>query len=209
MPRRTVEDLLREEYFDLLPQIRQTAEHLEAQIKYHLLSITGKLNQFERIAVRSRVKECESAVDALRRREEGATFDPDRMQGYSLTSLKDLAGVRVLAFPRSRLEEIDNALRVVFPAPPWEADPVLGDSGEHLAFKYWGYCSTSNKVRAEYQIVSMLTGLFWEIEHAAIYKPSPQLRGLARSLSMQARSRDVLEALGGFEDEFERLLKDD
>ena len=55
----------------------------------------------------------------------------------------------------------------------------------------------------------MLTGLFWEIEHAAIYKPSPQLRGLARSLSMQARSRDVLEALGGFEDEFERLLKDD
>ncbi|MGH9693986.1 MAG: hypothetical protein ACRD5Z_07595, partial [Bryobacteraceae bacterium] len=185
--------------------IRQTAEHLEAKIKYHLLAITGTLNQYEGVAVRSRVKECESALDALRRREEGATFDPDRL--YSLTKLKDLAGVRVLAFPRSRLEEIDEALRLVFPAEFWTANPVLGENSERLAFKYSGYCPTSTKVLSEYQVVSMLTGLFWEIEHAAIYKPSPELRGLTRSPSMQARSRDVLNALGGFEDEFERLLK--
>src|SRR5664280_3024387 len=55
------------------------------------------------------------------------------------------------------------------------------------------------------QIVSMLTGLFWEVEHSAIYKPTPSLKGIARSLEMQQRTRDVLRALRSFEEEFERL----
>jgi hypothetical protein len=118
-----------------------------------------------------------------------------------------LAGVRVLAFPRSRLGEVDLVLRTTF--PKWIPDPVLGDHGEILAFKYWGHCPVSNEVSGEYQIVSVLTGLFWEIEHSAIYKPSPRLRGVTRSLGMQERSRDVLEALSAFEEEFERLVRDD
>jgi ppGpp synthetase/RelA/SpoT-type nucleotidyltranferase len=48
--------------------------------------------------VTSRVKECESALDSLRRRQEGATFDSGRPELYSLDKLNDLAGVRVLAF---------------------------------------------------------------------------------------------------------------
>lgn len=206
MPDRTVEDLLREEYFDLLPDIRRAAEHLEAEIKYHLIPIARSLNQFERLSVRMRVKECDSALESLRRRQEGATFDPDRIQEYTLTGLKDLAGVRVLAFPRSRLNQIDAALRTVFPR--WTPDPVLSDRDEMLAFKYSGRCVPTDSLRAEYQIVSMLTGLFWEVEHAAIYKPAPQLRGVAQSLSMQERSRDVLQALAAFEEEFDRLVRE-
>lgn len=71
MPDRTVEDRLREEYFDLLPTIRRIAEQLEAEIKYYILPITRDLDPFERVVVRSRIKECESAVDSLRRRQEG------------------------------------------------------------------------------------------------------------------------------------------
>ena len=71
MPDRTVEDKLREEYFDLLPTIRRIAEQLEAEIKYYILPITRDLDPFERVVVRSRIKECESAVDSLRRRQEG------------------------------------------------------------------------------------------------------------------------------------------
>jgi ppGpp synthetase/RelA/SpoT-type nucleotidyltranferase len=108
---RTVEDRLREEYFDLLPEIRRVAEHLEAVIKYRLLPISRGLDRFEQITVKSRIKDCESAVDALRRRQEGATFDPDSVHGYTLKGLRDLAGVRVLAFPRSRLQEIDVVLQ--------------------------------------------------------------------------------------------------
>ena len=149
MDTRTVEDRLREEYFDLLPEIRRVAEHLEAVIKYFLLPISRDLDRFERMTVRSRVKDCESAVEALRRRQEGATFDPDSVDGYTLKTLRDLAGVRVLAFPRSRLQEIDIALRKEFDG--WTEDPVLGEEGEKLAFKYWGASPASKEVIGEYQ----------------------------------------------------------
>ena len=75
-----------------------------------------------------------------------------------------------------------------------------------LALKYHGYSGASERIRGEYQIVSMLTGLFWEVEHSAIYKPTPRLRGVARSLAMQQRSKDVSDALKAFEDEFKSLI---
>ncbi len=36
---RTIEDRLREEYFELLPDIRRVAEHLEAEVRYCVLPI--------------------------------------------------------------------------------------------------------------------------------------------------------------------------
>ena len=84
---------------------------------------------------------------------------------------------------------------------------MLFRSDKVLALKYSGFCTdASSRIRGEYQIVSVLTGLFWNIEHAAIYKPSPQLKGVDRSLTMQERSKDVMEALSAFEEEFERLV---
>jgi len=55
----------------------------------------------------------------------------------------------------------------------------------------------------------MLTALFWEVEHAAIYKPSPSLKGIARSPQMRLRTTEVLDALRTFEDEFETLVRRD
>jgi ppGpp synthetase/RelA/SpoT-type nucleotidyltranferase len=81
-----------------------------------------RLDEYERLLVTSRVKECESALDSLRRRQEGATFDSGQPASYSLDSLNDLAGVRVLAFPHSRLKEADRKLRERFPL--WTPDPV-------------------------------------------------------------------------------------
>lgn len=117
--------------------------------------------------------------------------------------LKDLAGVRVLAFPRSRRIELNETLRKVFPA--WDRDPFQGDPQETLGYKYSGFLSVSKRVSGEYQIVSMLVGLFWEVEHSAIYKPLPELRGATRSLPMQERTQDVLRSLAAFEEEFERI----
>ncbi len=208
MPDRTVEDQLREEYFELLPEIRRVLEHMEAEVKYRLLPIFRKLDKFERLEVSSRIKECESAVEALRRRQQGAIFYPNPVEPYTLTSLKDLAGVRVLVFPRSRIGDVDLILRGVEAFSQWLADPVR-DDGKILALKYSGYFNdASRQIRGEYQIVSVLTGLFWNIEHSAIYKPSPQLKGVARSLAMQERTKDVLEALRAFEEEFERLVSE-
>ena len=207
MAERTVADRLREEYFALLPDIRRVAEELETKVRHCLLPISSRLDRYERLVITSRIKECESALDALRRRQEFATFDRDRPERYTLHSLKDLAGVRVSVFPRSRWNETDQELHKQFSS--WEPDPVLDENGELLAFKYYGYCETSDKVRGEFQVVPMLTALFWEVEHTAIYKPSPVLKGVARSLEMQQRTTDVLKALQAFEEEFENLIRRD
>lgn len=208
-PERTIEDRLREEYFSLLPDIRRVLDELEAEVKYGLIPISRQLHEFERLVVTSRVKECESALESVRRRQEGATFDREQPELYSLASLNDLAGVRVLIFPQSRMTEANQRLRKRFPL--WTSDPVpgYGQNDEPLALKYFGYCKASERIRAEFQIVPMLTALFWEVEHAVIYKPSPRLKGLARALEMQQRTQDVLRALKAFEDEFANLVHGD
>ena len=201
---RTIEDRLRAEYFDLLPEIRRVAEQLEAEIRYHLLPLSKQLKNHERLLVTARVKDCESALQKLRRDLQFATFDRDQPEQYSLTSLKDLAGIRVLAFPRGQLNEIDSVLRTIF---HWNSDPVMGDGEEVLALKYSGYCTASSQIMGEYQIVSLLIGLFWEVEHSVMYKPDPDLRGVAKHPKMVKERTSVLKSLKSFEEQFETLLQ--
>jgi ppGpp synthetase/RelA/SpoT-type nucleotidyltranferase len=182
--------------------MRRVGQQLEAEVRYHLLPVSKGLKKYERMVINSRVKDCESALQKLRGKQEGATFNHARPELYSLTSLSDLAGVRVLAFPTKRLTEIDEALRKVF---CWKPDPVIGDD-EMLAFKYCGYCKASRRIKGEYQIVSMLIGLFWEVEHSAMYKPDPQLRFMAEHRELKQMRARVLETLKAFEEEFEKLL---
>ena len=207
MAERTIEDWLREEYFDLLPDIRRVAEFLEAEIRHLVVPISLKLHPHEQLVVKSRIKECESALNSLL--PEGGTFDKDRPEPYSLAELPDLAGVRVLVFPRNLLEECHQMLRNRF--SDWKPDHAESDEidGEPLALAYHGYCEASDKVRGEFQIVSILTGLFWEVEHSAMYKPTPQLKGVALSRRMRLRRQEVQQALRDFEEEFERLVERD
>ena len=204
---RTTEDRLREEYFALLPDVRRVIQELEAVVRHCLLPLMSKLQKHESLLVTSRVKDCESALGALRRRQQGATFDPDRADSYTLTSLKDLAGVRVLAFPRNRWVEADADLRRRFSS--WTPDPVPADDGgnEPLAFKYHGFCAASSKIRGELQIAPRLIGMFWEVEHSAIYKPSPDLKGVVKTPEMKKLKGEVLAALKAFDNEFERLVR--
>jgi hypothetical protein len=204
MADRTIEDRLREEYFALLPDIRRISGQLETAIRYHLLPISEQLTGYEQLVVKSRIKDCESALEKLRP-PEAKTFDLDRPDDfYTLRSLNDLAGVRVLAFPPRRLTEIDKMLRERFPT--WESDPVM-DGDKHLAFKYSGHYQAGDQVKAEYQIVLTLIGLFWEVEHSTIYKPDPRLKGIADSIEMTQQRTMVNKALTAFETEFERLYR--
>lgn len=207
MPERTIEDRLREEYFDLLPEIRRVVWQLETEIRYLTLPILHSLNSYEQLEVRSRVKHCESALNSLRRRVEGRTFDPDRAGEYSILNLRDLAGVRVLVFPNRRLVEVDELLRQRFSG--WTALPVKDRSGASLAPKYYGFCSgISSSVMGEYQVVPMLLGLFWDVEHSAMYKPAPALMGIAQSKEMKQLRTEVERALLRFESEFDRFVQE-
>lgn len=199
---------LREEYFEHLPEIRRVVDYLEAEVRCHIRHILLKLKPHEQLLIKSRVKECESAIQALRRRQEGGTFGPEKPELYSLLHLPDLAGVRVLGFPRSILDKVDDALRELF--CDWSPDPVLDDIGAVLAHKYSGKCLVANSdIRAEYQVVPMLIGLYWDVEHSAIYKPAVKtLKDKAASEPMQNLNADVVRALLRFEEQFERLIKD-
>jgi hypothetical protein len=199
---------LREEYFDRLPEIRRVMGYLEAEVRYHTRHILQGLRDYEQLVIRSRVKDCESAIQTLRRKkDEGGTFDPERPEKYLLTDLPDLAAVRVLVFPRKRLIEVDNVLRARF--TDWNPDPVPVGRGAVQVPKYCGICSeVSLKIQAEYQIVPMLIGLYWQVEHAAIYKPPPLLKGKAGSSPINDLSVDVECALLNFEAEFESFVQD-
>lgn len=202
---RSIEDKLREEYFKILPAVRRIKEQLDAEVRFKLIPILNTLQAHERFEVHSRIKDCESAINALRRRQEGSSFDIDQPNKYSLTQLKDLAGARVLVFPRSLIDRVDRCLRIHFAS--WTADHVPGyDEGdENQALKYFGFCSDGDHIYGEIQIVPMLTGLFWQVEHEAIYKPKPEFKSIANSLEMKERTQNVLDALKTFEETFEIL----
>jgi len=205
---RSVEDKLREEYFDLLPEIRRTLLETETLVRRELLDISVTLQRYERLLVTSRVKECDSAIDALRRRQPLGLFDEEQLDLYSLRSLNDLAALRVMVFPSARLNDAHRALSSLLAS--WTADPVPGvrDGDPPLALKYFGRWNPDSHVTAEVQIVPLLVGLFWEVEHSAIYKPNPNLRGVVRSETVIQRRNEVFGALRAFEAEFEMAILD-
>ncbi len=206
MPLRTVEDRLREQYFDLLPEIRRIVDEIDARVRYALLPISQNLSGHERLVVNSRIKSCESSIDKLRRQQhEGGTFDPSAIDDYTLLALKDLAAVRIMAFPRTRITEIEHVLRGQI-LKSWAPEPFR--EGPAVGFKFVGTCSPNSAVRAEYQIVPLLTGLFWEVEHAAIYKPAVVLRGTTTTPTMKRKANEVLLALQEFEAAFVHVLKE-
>jgi len=150
MTQRTVEDHLREEYFFLSSEIKRVLHQLQTDVACLLLPATLALKHHERIHVEDRAKDCDSAINALRRREEARQFDEDT--------------------PRR--------------------------------------CSTSSRVRAELQVVPMLTGLFWQIEHDAFYKPRDLLlRGAATKPIIRERTEHVYDAFEELENVLERELQ--
>jgi hypothetical protein len=205
MATQTIEDRLRAEYFSLLPELVRVRERLEAEIRYHLLPITQELVRYERILISARVKGCISAIDRLRRDMEFRTFAEEVPEKYSLLDLHDLAGVRVSVFPQSRLDKVHDLLTAHF--REWIPDPFPYEAtGDFRAYKYHGHSEASKVVVAEFQVVPIVIGLFWEVEHDALYKPLPELKGIGDDLEMRDRSAQVLRALRAFEDEFEKLV---
>jgi hypothetical protein len=207
MTARTVEDRLREEYFRLLPEVTAALVELEALARFAIMPVALSLKQrHERLVLRSRVKDCESAIGALLRREEGKVFDGTTPEKYRLDSLPDLAGVRVLVFPSAPIEGVREAMRSAFPS--WTPDHVSDQKAASvLAWKYRGFCPGNARVRCEYQVVPMLIGLFWDVEHAAIYKPDRKLVGVTREPLMQERTHAVYAALKEFEEEFAKQIQ--
>ncbi len=157
---------------------------------------------WERIEISSRIKEGESAINSLRG--EGNVFE---QRAYSLRELHDLVGVRVKVFPSHRITSMAGPVGRLFseckkgPKFLREAKGLFKCNG----LKYYGSFARSADVLVEIQIVPLLIGLFWELEHATVYKPSPELRGIERVIGDQ--NRKVYEALAQWERTFLEFAK--
>jgi ppGpp synthetase/RelA/SpoT-type nucleotidyltranferase len=191
---------LRNEYFRLLPVMLKTRFLLESKIRWCLQSVIYNLKQYQRIEIKSRIKDCESAINSLRRRREGI-FDPD--QEYMLVELKDLVGFRVLVFPEDLISEVNRIIVANFSL--LESDPILTKKSKIIAHKYYGLVNSDDKFQSEIQIVPMLVGLYWEVEHFALYKQDPSFKGII-SEELENKNEEILNALSEFSAIFENAL---
>jgi len=203
---RLVEDRLRAEYVNLLPAMKRIQVSMETEIRYLLLPTILGLDRHEQIVVRARLKDCESAVESLRRRQGWSAFDAEHPERYSLTALRDLVGLRVMTFPGQRFRDAHRVIRRRI--LDWTADPIpaVDSSGPPLGQKYYGRWNPDDSIRSEVQVVPLLISLFWEVEHSAIYKPTAGTREIAASFRMRGHTAAVVSALQQFEAEFDRQL---
>jgi ppGpp synthetase/RelA/SpoT-type nucleotidyltranferase len=196
-----IEDILREEYFKLLPRMVKIHRLVDTKVRWYLKSVTYHLKNYQRIEIESRIKECDSAITSLRNKQELGIFDSNKQ--YSLTSLKDLVGARVLIFPPSLINPVNKIIVSKF--HDWKSDHEK--HGVMNIRKYNGYVQNKT-IRSEIQIVSMLTGLFWQVEHFSLYKPDPMYKGIKGNLKMERLYREVLNKLAEFEISFENSILD-
>ena len=171
---------------------------MESQVRWYLKSHVYNLKEYEQIEVYSRIKECVSAIESLKTKEAQGGFDPEKQ--YSLCSLKDLVGVRVSVFPANLLDRIKDVIGSNF---SWNLDK------EHSNIKVWKYQGNmkNRKIGCEVQIVPLLLSAFWKVEHTTLYKPHPELRGIAENQKMKAIYDEVLAKLVEFEESFEECRK--
>lgn len=200
MKSQKAEDYLRKEYFQLLPKMTKILLLLETRIKWYLRNNNYGLTSYQRITVESRIKECESAINSLLNKQQFCAFRDDTK--YTLKQLKDLIGVRILVFPSNLLEEVNNT--IISKLPHWESDPEL--VGEVKILKYRGFVERNKTIKCEIQIVPMLTGLFWEVEHFVLYKPQPQYKNTKSDPDMKKYYREVLNTFVKFEKAFEKVI---
>ena len=203
---RTIEDSLREEYFRIIPLLERIYGHAEAYLLNILLSFRDAQQPYDKIELKKRIKSCDSAIDALRRRQEARLFDCEKENSYSLLQLHDLVGFRILAFPRALLESINS--KIFSELEGWHSDPVYADEQKELLYmyKYDGFLRQNDPVAIEIQVMPMLIGLFSDVEHDALYKPKEEYKNINRALEMRQLKEEVVKSLNAFESAFERYV---
>lgn len=192
---------LRQEYFELKAPMCNEHRRLDSDARCFLKELEYGLKEHERIGIESRIKDCDSAVDSLRRKQPGRDFVDG--ESYSLKQLKDLVGLRILAFPASVMEAVNNIVLEKF--GDWKADHKK--HGAMQVYKYYGALGFE-KIPCEIQVVSMLTGKFWDVEHSALYKPSSAFKGaIEANFEIRDLYEEVMNKLAEFETAFEGAIQ--
>lgn len=206
----TDEARLKHEYEELLPKMKKLQSLLDASLRWYLKDEMVSLTHSERIDISSRFKNCESAINKLKRilrnKKEGeskSSIDPNHY--YSLTKLKDLVGIRISVFPASKVKIFRQLIADKF--ADWQED-VDPKHSEISFYKFHGLLPHPeyNDIKCEIQIVPMLIGKFWDVEHFMLYKPKPADKNASEHAQMAHIKEDIYGKFKEFEECFEKVL---
>jgi len=187
------------DYHRDLPMYERTRRIAHTQVEYYLTAISSRLEQHERLEVKSRVKSFDSALAKLKKDYEGGLLP----KAESFGRLEDMVGIRVIAFPLHLVDRIDEALRSKFQNP---------EPDRHGLWKKWkkyvvglkGHSKST--VRFELQIVPYILWQFLDIEHDVIYK-RPERVDPKAIRQLELLQQGVLKALNRFERRASRILR--
>ena len=193
---------LRQDYFELKAAMCREQRQLASDARCFLKELEYSLNEHERIEIESRIKDCDSAIDSLKRKEACGRDFVDGVS-YSFRQLKDMVGLRILAFPTSVMVAANEIVMKRF--GDWQPDHKK--HGAMQVYKYYGVLGVE-KIPCEIQVVSMLTGKFWDVEHSALYKPAPGFKGaINANFEIRDLYKEVMNKLAEFETAFEIAIQ--
>lgn len=203
-----LESNIRKSYHELLPVLKKIESLLVSKVQWYLRSEKFNLKEYERISVESRIKSCDSSLEKLVKKypapgQEGSNIRRyiNTSNDFSLDKLSDLVGIRILVFPSSKILRIQKIISREF---SWKLDP------EFFAFgsQFQGRLRGCKKIGCEIQIIPMLIGKFWDVEHFVRYKPHPSYRfRIKNDTEINDLSKDIYELLENFQVRFCDLLK--
>ena len=152
-----IEKWIQEEYKNLRPALNKLRKKVKKEIRTCLSDFTQSLEPWQRIEIRSRIKECNSAIDSLRKR-----------NFHTLNDLVDLVGIRIVVFPASLAEKVEGVLIDYFKT--LVPDHYFYAKNEIAFRKYNGLTDDTTKIKCEIQIMPEILYSLVEVEHDFFYK---------------------------------------
>ncbi len=166
-----VESRLQLEYLKVASALYKAKEYIEIEIKHTIKTQLLEAVHANKILISSRVKDCNSAITALKKKEEGRVFRDGRQ--YSITQLNDLIGLRISVFPLTLLELVQSPLLSYLEnnfEQPFQTDHTTIENYD--IYKYRGIHNQFSEFNCEIQLIPMLISKFWDTEHDVFYKPA-------------------------------------
>lgn len=221
MPRRrvmsttdVVYDRLLREYKDTHESYLRAVEVIKATLEYKLLPVKTRLLPYERLEVIGRAKTFESAFCKLQKKQEGNSFDPERLEKYTFNSLGDMAGVKIRVCPNTYLPIIHEIIKQTYRdcredhKPEWREETGYFDEVDQLQYFVVPPAKYDVECQCEIQVVPWILDRFWEIEHDILYKPHASL---SKRIKPELKEYDtaVTESIKAFMKEFARIARAD
>ena len=178
------------EYSNKIEKFKKIEEKLYFEVCHFLSDDKYNLNEFQHIEITSRIKSYSSAEKKLRNQLELTAHDKS-----SIFDLDDIIGIRISVFPLTLLRNIEKKLDEKFKS--WKKEKSC-----HGRYSVYKHRSNYEKANCEIQLVPMLVGKFWDVEHSVIYKSK-----LSKNEDLNKSYDVIINALHDYENQVIDVLK--